>query len=74
MAERQAFADGLLDELLPESLDWRQLVRKYPHAALATAAVAGFWLGRTRGTLLISALGAYLATELGETVAELIGD
>jgi hypothetical protein len=49
-------------------------VRKYPHAALATAAVAGFWLGRTRGTLLISALGTYLAAELGETVAELIGD
>src|SRR5688500_2856505 len=73
MAERH-FADGLLDELLPESLDWRHLVRKYPHAAIATAAVAGFWLGRTRGTLLVSALGAYLASELGETVSELIGD
>ena len=68
------FADRVLDELLPESLDWRHLVRKYPHAALATAALAGFWLGRTRGTVLVSALGTYLAAELGETVADLIGD
>jgi hypothetical protein len=68
------FADALLDELLPESLDWRHLVRKYPRAALVTAAAAGFWLGRTRGTLLLTAVGTYIATELGETVAELTGD
>ena len=73
MAERH-FADGLLDELLPESLDWRHLVREYPHAALAAAALAGFWLGRTRGTVLVSALGTYLAAELGETVAGMMRD
>jgi hypothetical protein len=71
LAGRDTFADGLLDELLPDSVDWRHLVRKYPKASVVAAAVAGFWLGRTRGTVLVAALGTYLATELSETVAGL---
>jgi hypothetical protein len=70
----ESFADDLLDELLPESLDWRHLVRKYPRSSLAVAAVAGFWLGRQRGELLAGALGSFVAAELVERVSELIGD
>jgi hypothetical protein len=73
MAE-PSFADDLLDELLPESLDWRHLVRKYPRSALAVAAAAGFWLGRHRGALLAGALGSYVTAELVERVGELIGE
>jgi hypothetical protein len=71
---KHTIADELLDELLPAALDWRHLVSKYPHACVAVAAVAGFWLGRSRGGALITALGGYVAGELGETVSELLGD
>jgi hypothetical protein len=64
-------ADELLDELLPESLDWRHLVRKYPHAALAVAAAAGFWMARRKGDLVLTAVGSYLAAQLGDAVAGL---
>lgn len=73
MAE-PTFADELLDELLPDALDWRHLTVKYPRAALAVAAACGFWLGRSRGTLLLAAVGSYLAAELGETVSEMLGE
>jgi hypothetical protein len=69
-----SFADDLLDELLPESLDWRHLVRQYPRTALVVAAAAGFWLGRHRGSLLISAAGGFVASELGERVSELLDE
>ena len=35
------FADQLIDELMPEELDWRRVVTSYPVASLAVAAVGG---------------------------------
>jgi hypothetical protein len=69
-----SLADELLDELLPAALDWRHVVGRYPRAAVAAAVVVGFWLGRSRGPALVAALGAHVASELGETVSELLGD
>ena len=65
------FVDELIDELLPESLDWRHLVTRYPHAAVAVAAAAGFWIGRTRGSLVMAALTSYVAAQFGEAVVGL---
>jgi hypothetical protein len=62
------FVDELIDELLPESLDWRLLVQRYPHAAVAVAAAAGFWIGRTKGSLVMAALTSYVAAQFGEAV------
>ena len=68
------FADDVLDELLPESLDWRHLVDTYPRACLAAAAAAGFLFGRRYGTLMVTAVGSYLAAQVGESMAEILGD
>jgi hypothetical protein len=72
MAE-PSFADELLDELLPGSLDWRHLVETYPRACLAAAIAAGFVVGRRHGGLLLAAVGSYVAAELGESVDSLLG-
>lgn len=64
-------ADELLDELLPRSLDWRHLVRTYPHAAVAIAVAAGFWLGRSKSHLILAAAGSYLAAQVGDAVVGL---
>jgi hypothetical protein len=73
---RDALADGslvedFLDDMLPDAIDWRHLVEKYPLACVAAAAVAGFWLARTRKEMILAAAGSYLAASVGEAVQEI---
>jgi hypothetical protein len=68
-----SFADEVLDELLPDSLDWRHLVVTYPRACVAAAVVAGFVVGRRHGGLLLASVSSYVAAELGESVDALLG-
>lgn len=64
--QSKSLADEVLDEILPEEVDWRQLVWNYPKSALALAALGGYLLGRTRGRAVVNA-----ATELvGDNVSE----
>jgi len=67
-------ADQWVDEVAPDDLDWRQLVRRYPIAALAVAALGGFVLGRERGRAIVSALGAYAGDLVAREVNELLGE
>ena len=64
--ESSSLADDLLDEILPEEIDWRQLVWSYPKASLTLAAVGGYLLGRSHGRKLLG--GA--ARMVGDTVTE----
>ncbi|HXT20088.1 MAG TPA: hypothetical protein VN923_05015 [Thermoanaerobaculia bacterium] len=73
-ADGKDFADELFDELLPESLDWRHLVTRYPRAAVVVAAAAGFWIGRTKGGLVMAALTSYVAAQFGDAVVGLTED
>ena len=61
-----SLADEILDEILPEEIDWRQLVWSYPKSTLALAALGGFLVGRSHGRRLLRAAGDYA----GETVTE----
>ncbi len=54
----RSFPEELLDELLPEELDWEGTVHDYPLTCLAVAAVAGFLLGRSSGRALLVAAAA----------------
>ena len=71
---RPSMADEVLDDLLPERLDWQGLVRKYPLPALAIAALGGYWLGRHKGQVVMAALSAFAATAVAEQVNEMLGD
>ena len=66
-----SMVDDFLDELLPESVDWRHLVTRYPLPSLAVAAAAGFWLARSRSQMVLAALGSYVAASVGEAVGQL---
>lgn len=61
-----SLADEILDEILPEEVDWRQLVWSYPKSALALAALGGYLLGRSRGRRLFTAATEYV----GDTVTD----
>ena len=63
----------LVDELIPEGLDWERLVRRYPIPALLLAAVGGFLLGRTRGPEILGAVSGFAADELSRNFNEALG-
>lgn len=69
---RGDFADGVLDDLLPET-DWRRLVRGYPLTALAVAFAGGAYLGYRSGAALVTAVGALAAKEVTRRVDEFLG-
>ena len=70
----EQMADQFVDEVAPEELDWRELVRRYPVASLAVAALGGFVLGRSRGRAIVAALGAYAGDLVAREVNELLGE
>lgn len=67
-------ADQIVDELLPEDLDWRHLVTTYPRTSLAVSAVAGFFVGRRQGMSLLAALSGFVVGEVTRNVQEFVED
>ncbi|HEX2642102.1 MAG TPA: hypothetical protein VHU81_03855 [Thermoanaerobaculia bacterium] len=68
---RSSMADDLLNEILPEGLDWERLVRSYPIPAVLIAAVGGFLLGRRHGPAILGAVSTYAASEMSKNVSGL---
>ena len=52
----RTFEQQFVDELMPEEMDWEDVVSTYPLFSLAVAAVAGFVIGRRSGRMIMSAL------------------
>jgi hypothetical protein len=70
---RPSMADGLLDEILPEGLEWDRLVRTDPIPALLRAALGGFLLGRSHGPAILAAVSGFAAAEISKNVSEALG-
>ena len=68
-----ATVEAILDELLPEELEWERLVRSYPVPALALAAVGGFVIGLRHGAEILSAVSGFLAAEVSRNVSDILG-
>lgn len=73
IVERESVVDELIDDLVPEGLDWERLVVTYPIPALLVAAVGGFFLGRRHGTEILAAVSSFAAAEVSRNVSHLIG-
>ena len=67
-------ADQVVDELLPEELEWTDLVRRYPKTCLALAALGGYLLGRDRGPEILDALSTFAADRVTEGVNDYLGE
>jgi hypothetical protein len=67
-------AERVIDEVMPEGVDWERLVRAYPLSALAAAAAAGVWLGYRHGRALVAALGAFASRQAAHGVREALGE
>ena len=71
--ERESVVDELIDELVPEGLDWERLVVTYPIPALLVAAAAGFLLGRRHGPEILAAVSGFVAAEVSRNVEQFLG-
>jgi hypothetical protein len=71
---RRGAAERVIDEVVPEGVEWERLVRSYPLPALAVAAAGGFWLGLRHGRALVAALGAFASRQAARGVREALGE
>jgi len=69
-----SFADQLVDDLLPDEVEWRRLVTSYPVISLTLAGVGGYVLGRSRGATIVAALAAFASDTLSRNVNALVGE
>jgi hypothetical protein len=72
-SQAEAIVHDLLDDLLPDGLDWEELVRAYPVPALALAALGGFLVGRAHGPAIVNAISSFAAAEVAKNVSSLLG-
>jgi hypothetical protein len=63
----RALADRWVDELVPEDLDWVELVKRYPVASILVAAAGGFYIGRNHGSAIFGAVGDLITGSLDAT-------
>ncbi len=70
--DRDSIVDEMIDEIVPEGLDWERLVVTYPIPALLVAAVGGFLIGRRHGPEILAAVSSYASSEVSRNVSHLI--
>jgi hypothetical protein len=71
LQERESIVEELIDEIVPEGVDWQRLVVRYPIPSLLVAAVGGFFLGRCHGPEIVGALSTFAAGEVSRNVGQL---
>jgi ElaB/YqjD/DUF883 family membrane-anchored ribosome-binding protein len=70
----RSMVDDFIDQLIPDRVDWRHLVREHPWPAVGLAAIGGYFLGRSRGSAVIAALSAFAANAVADGVNEALGE
>ena len=58
---RRIDADSILDSLVPQSIDWRETVRRHPFGSLACVSLVGYLVGRTKGASIMTGVTAALS-------------
>lgn len=68
-----SIVEEIIDEIVPEELDWERLVRTYPLPAVALVALGGFFLGFRHGPEILQAVSSFAAAEVSKNVSQIIG-
>lgn len=63
-------ADVILDTLIPSSIDWRSTVRRHPVGSVLAVGLAGYLLGRSRGSAIMAGLTAGLSTVITRQLSD----
>ena len=59
---RRIDADTILDSLVPDSIDWRETVRRHPVGSVACVGLVGYLVGRTKGASIMAGITAGLSS------------
>jgi hypothetical protein len=65
-------ADFLLDKVIPGEIDWRDVVRRHPIAAVGIAAAFGFLIGRSRGAAIVAGASAAVTTAVMRQLSDVL--
>ena len=68
-----SLADEIIDELVPSEFDWRSAVARYPKLSVSVVALAGLWLGRTRGRAIVAGVTGMVADTVNDSINEFFG-
>ena len=66
-----SLVDRWIDEVIPPELDWKEMVRSYPVAAVLVVAAGGFYLGAVHGRRIVEALGDLVTQRVEDTADRL---
>ena len=58
---RRIDADSILDSLVPQTIDWRETVRRHPFGSVAAVGLVGYLVGRTKGASIMAGITAGLS-------------
>lgn len=58
---RQLDVDSILDSLVPQSIDWRETVRRHPLGSVAGVGLVGYLVGRSKGASIMTGITAALS-------------
>ena len=61
---RRIDADSILDSLVPNSIDWRDTVRRHPVGSVLCVGLVGYLVGRTKGSTIMSGITAGLSAAM----------
>jgi hypothetical protein len=65
-------ADFLLDKVIPDEIDWRDLVRRHPMLSVGLAAGLGFLIGRSKGAAIIAGASAALSSAIMRQLSDVL--
>lgn len=65
-------ADFLLDKVIPDEIDWRDLVRRHPVLAIGVAAGLGFVIGRSRGAAIVAGASAAVTSAVMRQLSDVL--
>ncbi|MFI5165090.1 MAG: hypothetical protein ACHQQS_00560 [Thermoanaerobaculales bacterium] len=65
-------ADFLLDKVIPDEIDWRDLVRRHPMLAVGLAASLGFLIGRSKGTAIVAGASAAVTSTVMRQLSDVL--
>jgi len=65
-------ADFLLDKVIPDEIDWRDLVRRHPMLSVGVAAGLGFLIGRSRGAAIVAGASAAVSAAVMRQLSDVL--
>ena len=69
---RRLNADLLLDKVIPNEIDWRDLVRRHPMLSVGVAAGLGFLIGRSKGAAIVAGVSAAVTTGVMRQLSDVL--